>query len=59
MTIVEALGNIVNAHEAYFRGLPAEQRAVQQSLQTIAKALEPDDQGKDEKKEQPDGNKKK
>ncbi len=62
MEIQEALSNIVNAHEAYFRGLPAEQRAIQQSLQTIAAALDQDNSAKKAdkpKKKEPDGNTKK
>ena len=60
MTIEEALSNIVNAHEAYFRGLPAEQRAIQQSLQIVANALEPSTVPQKEdkkKKKESDGNK--
>ncbi len=59
MEIKEALSNIVNAHEAYFRGLPAEQRAIQQSLQIVANALEPSTVPQKEVKPdkiEPDGN---
>lgn len=60
MNVQEAFNNIVTAHETYFRGLPVEQRAIQQSLEVVAEALKPTTalQAAKEKKE-PDGNKKK
>ena len=59
MELKEAFNNIVQAHETYFRGLPAEQRAIQQSLEVVADALKPPPEADKEakpKKKEPDGN---
>lgn len=48
---VEALNVLSQVVEQHFRGLPAEQRAVQQALQVLMKAIEPVPVVEDEKEE--------
>ncbi|KKM77586.1 hypothetical protein LCGC14_1040130 [marine sediment metagenome] len=66
MNVREALDTLAQVVEQYFRGLPAEQRIVQQAMQVIIKAALPGEMPvapsmpeKDvKKKEASDGNKK-